>query len=154
MKPTIVIDSREQILLNFTRFESERGTLQTGDYSIRGMELRFSVERKSIADAVASLTTGRERFERELHRLRGFDFARLLIVGTESDIEQHRYRSKASPRSILHSLQCFEIRYRVPVVWAGDAINAARLVERWAHWYCREIQKQAEALNDALTPTG
>jgi ERCC4-type nuclease len=146
MNPIIVIDSREQTPLNFTRFQYERGSLQSGDYSIKGLEQMMTIERKSACDLIQSVTHERARFERELHRLRGFDFARLLIVGTEAEINQHRYRSKASPKSILHSLHAFEIRYRVPVVWAGTPANAARLVERWAYWYSREIQRQAEAL--------
>ena len=32
----------------------------------------------------------RVRFERELHRLRGYRFKRLLIVGSEKDIREHR----------------------------------------------------------------
>ncbi len=117
--PTIIIDTREQTPLTFTRFPSERGTLQSGDYSIRGLENLFSIERKVPGDLVQSVTRERDRFERELHRLRGFDFARFLIVGTEQDILDHNYRSKAAPKAVLNSLRAFEVRYRVPVVWAG-----------------------------------
>lgn len=102
------------------------------------MEHLFSVERKSIQDLVGSVISGRDHFERELHRLRGFDFARLLIIGTEQDICDHRYRSRAAPTAVLHSLNAFEVRYRVPVVWAGDEATAARLIERWSYWFCRE----------------
>ena len=143
----LIIDTREQNLLTFTRFESERGTLQSGDYSIKGLEHRFTIERKSIADLVGSLTTGRDRFERELHRLRGFDFARLLIVGTEADIVNHRYRSKASPKAILHSLYAFEARYGIPAAWGGSEERSAALVERWAFWYAREASRAAEAVS-------
>ena len=142
----IIIDTREQKELTFPHFESVRGTLQSGDYSIEGLEHRFSCERKSISDLVGSLTSGRERFERELHRLRGFDFARLLIVGTEADIVNHRYRSKASPKSILHSLYAFEARYGVPFVFGGSESRSAALVERWAYWYAREVSRAAERL--------
>jgi len=143
----IIIDNREKKELPFARFESMRGTLQSGDYSIEGLEHRFAVERKSISDLVGSLTSGRERFERELHRLRGFDFARLLIIGTEADITNHRYRSKASPKSILHSLYAFEARYGIPAVWGGSESRSAALVERWAFWYAREVSRAAEAVS-------
>lgn len=79
-------------------------------------------------------------------RLRGFDFARLLITGTEAEVRQHRYRSSASPKSVLHSLYAFEVRYGVPVVWAGTPAQAVTLVERWAFWYAREIRKAADGI--------
>ena len=62
------------------------------------------------------LVDTRERFCRELHRLRDFDFARLLIIANRQDVEQGNYRSHATPQSILASLAALEVRYRVPVV--------------------------------------
>lgn len=133
----VVIDTREQSPLDF--LHSAPGTLTSGDYSLLGAEHLFAVERKSIADLVGSLTSGRERFERELHRLRGFHFKRLLIEGTDEDIIEHRYLSKALPKSILHSLSAFEIRYDIPVVFGGSRERCARLVEKWAYWFAREV---------------
>ena len=56
------------------------GALQSGDCPIRGLEDRFAIKRKSPADLVGSLTPEWDRFGREFHLLRGFDFARLLVV--------------------------------------------------------------------------
>jgi DNA excision repair protein ERCC-4 len=143
----IIIDNREQAPLIFTRLPSIRGTLQSGDYSIAGgCEHAFAVERKSLDDLAMSVTTERERFERELHRLRGFNFKRLLIVGTREDIEAHAYRSKATPKAILSSLSAFEVRYDIPVVFAGNSVSAALMVESWAYWFARETLKRAESL--------
>ncbi len=143
----IIIDTREQTPLIFTRYESERGTLQSGDYSISGLTHKFAVERKSIDDLVQSVTRERERFERELHRLRGYDFKRLLIIGTEDEIINRHYHSKVNPKSILHSVNAFEVRYDIPIIWAKNATNGARYIEKWAYWYAREIQKQSEFIN-------
>src|SRR5262245_1280621 len=100
IRPTIVTDTREQTPLRFTQFPTVRGTLDTGDYSIAGAESLFAVERKSIEDLVACcMGDNRDRFERELHRLRGYPFARLLIVGVPAEIETQRYRSNISPKS-------------------------------------------------------
>ncbi len=140
----IVIDTREQTPFQFTNLESQRGTLQSGDYSISGLEHLFAVERKSIADLVGSMTAGRDRFERELHRLRGFDFKRLLIAGTEQDVISGNYRSNAKPKSVLHTLYAFEARYAIPVVFGGDEASCAKLVERWAYWYAREVLSVAD----------
>ena len=148
-KPTILIDTREQTPLLFKNLPFITGTLTSGDYSILGAQELFAVERKSIADLVMSCTTERERFERELHRLRGYRFARLLIVGAESEIATHRYRSNANPKAILHSLAAFEIRYNVPVIFEPLEDRAAVLIERWAFWFAREIQRTAGQLEGA-----
>jgi hypothetical protein len=51
---------------------------------IRGLEELFGVEPKSINDVVGCCVGDkRARLEREMHRLRGYRFKRLLIVGTE-----------------------------------------------------------------------
>jgi ERCC4-type nuclease len=139
----IVIDTREQTPFQFENLISIRGSLQSGDYSIQGLEHLFAIERKSISDLIGSVTGGRERFERELHRLRGFHFKRLLIVGDRSDVESGNYRSKANPNSILNTLAAFEVRYDIPVVWGCDEKQSALLIEKWAYWFAREIDKNA-----------
>lgn len=144
--PTLIVDTREQEPLVFQKLPSERGTLQTGDYSIKGCIDLFAVERKSIQDLVGSVTTERDRFERELHRLRGFRFKRLLIAGAEAEIKTHRYRGNANPKAILHSVRAFEVRYDVPVVWQPFPEKAAEQVESWAWWFSREVLKAAESL--------
>jgi ERCC4-type nuclease len=141
---TIVIDTREQTPLSFADLpgvSSVSGALQSGDYSIQGLEEHFAVERKSIEDLVGSCTGDRDRFKRELHRLRGFAFARLLVVGTQDQIELQRYRSKASPKAILASLTAFEVEYNVPVVFVPTAAQASRWLARAAWYFKRSRQK-------------
>ena len=132
--PTVIVDTREQRPLEFQHLPSERGTLQSGDYSIAGLEHDFAVERKSVPDLCGSLTRGRERFERELHRLRGFGFARLLIVGSPHEVQVQAQ----NPKAIFSSLTALETRWRVPVVWEPSPELAARLLERWAWFFWRE----------------
>ena len=64
-RPVIVIDTREQIPLEFTRLKSVRGTIGTGDYSILGLLDSFSIEKKTIDDLIGCVTGDRPRFERE-----------------------------------------------------------------------------------------
>ncbi len=130
-EPVIVTDTREQTPLCFTHLRSERGTLDTGDYSVRGLEEVFAVERKSMADLVGSLTRERARFMREMHRLRGFSFARLLVIGTEMDLARLVAQGRANLAQVEHSLLSLEYRYNVPVVRAETATHAALLVETW-----------------------
>ena len=151
--PTVVIDSREQSPLTFTRLPSVRGTMLTGDYSFRGGEELFSVERKSIADLVACCAgDNRKRFFRELHRLRGFKFKRLVIVGAREHIEAGHYRLKISPKSVLATLAVIEVRFDTPVVFAPTPEAAAELVESWAWWVAREIVVNANDLLRGCSP--
>ena len=142
----IIIDSREQTPLPFSRYATMPGTLYTGDYSIVGMESIFSIERKSVDDLTSCVTgTNRERFERELHRLRGYWFKRLLVIGTQSDITEHKYTSRVAPNAVLATLHAFEIRYDCPVVFAETSAQGAAQVERWAFWFHRKQVKMVGA---------
>ena len=74
----IAIDTREQLPYVFD-CETELKTLKTGDYSLVGGEHLISIERKSADDLVGSLTAGRERFEKELHRGMALQYFALLL---------------------------------------------------------------------------
>lgn len=147
LHPTIAIDTREQTPLAFTRLPAQRATLQSGDYSFLGGEEQFAVERKSVADLVGCCVGGnRDRFFRELHRLRGFRFVRLLVIGTRGEIETGQYRSAIKPSSVLGTLAAIEARYNVPVVFAPTPAQAAWQVEEWIWWFAREIVLNANNL--------
>ncbi|HET9374285.1 MAG TPA: ERCC4 domain-containing protein [Chthoniobacterales bacterium] len=149
-EPIIVIDTREQDPLPFSRLATRRGTLITGDYSVAGLEGLFSVERKTVEDLTGCCIGGRERFERELHRLRGFRFRRLLIIGTEEMIWRCKYHSGITPKAVMATLCAFEIRYDLPVVFADTPEKAGTLVERWGFWFARET---VETLNELSRST-
>ncbi|MEM7384483.1 MAG: ERCC4 domain-containing protein [Verrucomicrobiota bacterium] len=147
-EPVIVIDSREQTPLVFQNLQTVTSGLYSGDYSIQGFEegaQAFLIERKSLNDLVGSLTAGRERFAHECARLAGAEFRRLLIIGARSQIEEKRYRSRATPQSILGSLDAWEVRYGLPVVWQPSPEAAALQVERWAFRYWTEKRKPFSA---------
>lgn len=141
----IVIDTREKTPLFFHNLPSEKGTLLTGDYSIKGMENRFVVERKTIPDLVQSLTWNRDRFERECHRLRGFDFARLLIVGDTLELGRYLMSRKVSKSEIMGRLDAFEVRYNLPIVWESEPTLAANMVEKWAWAFYQEARRPFNA---------
>jgi DNA excision repair protein ERCC-4 len=145
-KPVLWVDSREQQPLVFTRLQSEVRGLTTGDYSVRGCERDFAVERKSIQDLVACCGTERTRFEAELQRLRAYRFKRLLIVGHESEIATGRYRSGIAPRAVFASLNAWQVRFDVPYVFSPDPETAAELVETWVAWFFREELKRLQVL--------
>lgn len=141
--PVLVVDTREQTPLVFSHCEAVRGTLQSGDYSAKGIEESFCVERKTVADLAGSLTRERARFMREMHRLRGFANAYLLIVGRDIELASLVAQGRANVAQINHSLMAIEARYGVHVVWVDTPDEAALLVESWAFCAYREAMKPA-----------
>ena len=146
VRPVIVIDNREQRPLHFRRLSSVLGTLYSGDYSFQGGEPLMGIERKTLDDlAGCCVDSGRDRLEHELHRLRGFRFARLLIVGSVQEILRHEYRSRIEPKSVLHSLSAWEARF-IPVVFEPTPEAAAERIESWAYWVAREVVETSNTL--------
>ena len=91
---TIIIDTREQKPWHFPpEFAATvRGTLQVGDYAIKG-DNKFAIERKSIDDFTSTITTHWARFNRELERMRWAQFVALCII-VETDVKHiidHEY---------------------------------------------------------------
>lgn len=147
LRPVVIVDTREQTPLTFNRLDCERATLRTGDYSFKGGEQQLCIERKSVSDFVSCcMGNNRERFFRELHRMRGFAFRRLLIVGQRREIETGQYRSAIRPKSVLATLATIEARFDVPVVFAPHPAEAAWQVEEWVWWFAREIILSANHL--------
>ena len=69
IQPIVLIDRREQHAWRFENLPSELGTLDTGDYSVRGLEHLVAVERKTLDDLLGCCGRERDRFKRELARL-------------------------------------------------------------------------------------
>ena len=108
---TIIEDSREQAPLDFAPFAPfgvtvERVRLRTGDYTIKGFERQVVIERKSLKDAVSTLTHGRERFTREIYDRAAFASLRILVV--EASLAQlsrpYDFAPRTNPESIINSL--------------------------------------------------
>jgi ERCC4-type nuclease len=78
----IIIDTREQSPWSFPPecAVTVRGTLSAGDYAIYGDD-SFAIERKSLDDFLGTISSGWERFQRELKRMESASFpARIIIV--------------------------------------------------------------------------
>ena len=144
---TIVIDTREQRPYEFEG-SSQVGTVPVGDYSILGLENHIGIERKELNDLVSCLTTGRERFEKELQRGRAFDYFALIVEGSLSDLANERYKSEMIPKSAIHSLLAFSVRYRLPVFFCENRKYGARVTESLLCKYAREIEKRFKMLEE------
>jgi len=145
---TIIVDSREQLPYKF-QTPSIKAALDTGDYSLLGAEHLISIERKTRDDLISCLCTGRQRFERELHRGQALDYFAIVIEATLSDIANGDYRSRMTPKSAIQSLMTFSVRYRLPVFFAENRSYGERIVESLLLKYSREMEKRVEAIREA-----
>lgn len=134
---TIAIDTREQAPYKFDG--SERATLKTGDYSIVGLEGLVAVERKSKSDMFGTAGGGRDRFVRELARMRLIPFSAIVVESTlRSMLTRPQHVMKMSPKAVINSLLSWQVRFGVAVVFSGDrALGRAtvlRLLDKaWRH---------------------
>ena len=145
---TALIDTREQRPLDLSPLAMEPATLDTGDYSLAGLESLVRVERKSLPDLVVCVGPERERFERELVRLRGFPHRLLVVEATWTDIEEHGYRSKTTPASVIGSLLAW-MSDGVPVLMAGDHERAGKFVSRFLFTVARRRWRELRGLVQA-----
>lgn len=139
---TIAIDTREQapysIEFGEMGFNVASVSLDTGDYSVLvpGMLDIVALERKSLSDFVSCCTSERERFSKELQRLRAFRHAVVLIEATHEEIFSGLYRSKANPRALVASIARWQSE-GVFIYPAGNRDSAAYFAGRYL-FFCAE----------------
>lgn len=121
----IVIDTREQNPYAFARIpadayqgegllaiRTEVRTLRSGDYSLAGYEHRVAVERKSKQDLFGTVGQGRDRFERELVRLNGMQFAAVVVEAEWSEVMgDPPPHTQLQPKTIFRSVLAWQQRY-------------------------------------------
>jgi DNA excision repair protein ERCC-4 len=156
IRPTIIVDTREQEALTFTNLPAERGTLDAGDYSIRGLTHLIALERKSLPDLVACVSRERERFERELQRLAAYRFRAIVVEADARDLERGDWRSQVAPAAVVASVLAWSARYCIPVWFVGSHDAAGRWTERLLYQCARTIGHEVEAvrrfIDDSMMP--
>ena len=145
----LLIDTREQAPYEFEA-PSEVGTVPVGDYSICGLENHVAVERKELNDLISCLGSGRERFEKELHKGRALDYFALVIEASLSDLINGRYCSDMNPKSVIQSLLAFSVRYRLPIFFCENRKYGQRITESLLLKYGREIEKRFNLIQEKV----
>lgn len=100
---TVIVDTREQLPYDLSPLKMVRAKLDTGDYSVQGLEHRVTIERKSFEDYVGVVGKGRERFEREIERMKAYDVAMIIVEAHWGDLECGFHRSRVSANSLMGS---------------------------------------------------
>ena len=115
--------------------------LETGDYSIEGMEDRICIERKASPSEIAiNVGIDSKRFEKELERMKKFEFkylvfefslSSLLSFPQNSDIPKSKLSQiKLNGRAILKILSEYQKKYGIEIIYAKDRDGAiARVLE-------------------------
>lgn len=116
--------------------------LDTGDYSIDGLEHLIMIERKSIPDLWHSLVQDRERFMREMDRAKLIPARYIVVEGDLKDLLSGIFYSKVSPEFILASIVSLQIKYGVHVIFTSKRTDISqryvRELLKKLYEYCKE----------------
>lgn len=158
---TAIVDTREQTPFDLDPMKSKPGTLAVVDYSIAGLESVVSVERKSLPDFVACCGRERERFQRELDRLRGWPVSAVVLEFGWTAIELGNWRSKLKPGQVQSSLASWiaqghciilgDCRETAQRITRGILYYAARYRHREADAFINEQKENRPAATDRLS---
>ena len=142
LKPTkipsdmiLVIDTREQQLLfqHTLGLEFIIDTVHKGDYTIKGFENLFAIERKKQNDLWTYCTSEmksktRRKMEEFDEIVRAGGFVGLVIEASEDDLlTGYTWARNYDPEKVRGALAAFEARYGVSIYYNRD--RAA--IERW-----------------------
>lgn len=147
----VLVDKREQRPWNMDPLPTQSATLQTGDYTLAALASEIAIERKSLDDLLGCIGTGRDRFERELDRLRAYPLRCVIVEANWGDIETGSYRSKVNPNAAMGSI-CGWMSRGIPFIFAGRSDRAAKLAGRMMFLYAKKRYAELSLLNNATLP--
>lgn len=126
----VVVDTRERYAYSFSdrQVTTRRGALVAGDYGVElDGTLVATVERKSLADLVGSLTSGRLRFQ----------LAELAAIGHAAVVVEERYSAvfkldHVRPALVADGLAECQVRWpTVPIIFC----ETRKLAQEWTYRY-------------------
>ena len=133
----VLCDTREQRPPPFPAgVELVRATLAEADYTTPTLVDTARIERKSPADLVASLTHGRERFEREADRLKKYPFRCVVVEGSAADVSR---LGRIHPNALIGSLASLHSRWGLPTIF----LSSPEAVGRYIAGVLRRLEEAA-----------
>ena len=130
---TIIVDTREQLPWEFDGHATSSRKLDTGDYSIEGLENIFCIERKRSVSEIAN-NISEKRFVDVLDRMSQFSHKFMLLEFTFNNVLDYPVGStvpkrvwsslKINSKYILKYLTTISIKYGVHTIYCGNKDNA------------------------------
>lgn len=154
---TIIVDTREQQPWEFSHYTTATKKLDTGDYSIEGLENIIAIERKKNVSEVANNIV-EPRFKDVLDRLKNvkypfilleFNLKDVLIYPIGSTVPKHMWdKLKISSTFILKHITDWELEHNIKVFFCGSPTNAERLATYlFNKIYFKEIKSKKDSSN-------
>ena len=146
-KPVVLVDTREQTPLDFSRFPNwiashKRKKLSVGDYSVEGMEDMLIIERKSLSDLITTLMQQRPRFFKQCEKMTQYRWRALFVEATYEDIKSYYGDyTQAHPNAVSGTLDALEAKFGIPVVYTSQHTElteekaASWLSKHFTYWY-------------------
>ena len=144
---TVIIDTREKCPWELTSScirETKYEKLDTGDYSVEGLEDILCIERKMTVSEMAQ-NINEARFKKELIRMRKYRWRYLLLEADLQEVIDYPHGSDLPPKVLkrikvsgAYLLKCInrmEASYGVHFIFCGNSHNAA--------WVAINLMKEA-----------
>ena len=129
----VIIDTREQHPWQFETIEKTIAKLDTGDYSLKGFENLFCIERKGSVSEFANNIT-EKRYVDVVERLSNVKYSFLLLEFDLYDLLRYpegsnvpkriRDKIRITPKFLLKKINELQIMHNIKVIFCGDPISA------------------------------
>jgi ERCC4-type nuclease len=144
---TIIVDTREQKPWSFANQAKANHKLDTGDYSIEGLENLLAIERKrNVAEFANNVTE--KRFVDVVDRLSKIPYSFILFEFDMEDVMKYPIGSdipkrlwdkiRISPAFLLKHIVDLQIEHNIKIIFCGNSNNA----EKVALSIMRKIHKE------------
>lgn len=146
---TIIVDTREQKPWIFEHHAKANHKLDTGDYSIEGLENLIVIERKrNVAEFANNITEKRfvdvvERLSKIRYSFILFEFNidQVMTYPIGSDIPKRLWdKIRISPTFLLKHIVDLQINHNIKIIFCGNSENA----EKVALSIMRRIYKESK----------
>ena len=136
----IIQDTREQKSPLLTRLPAGlcilSGVLPVGDYSIKGFEDKFAIERKQLSDFCSYVGKETRKTLIKMQKMRELEWAGLAIEVDECDLIKPQEFSQVHPESNRQALVSFDVRYGVHIYYNSNREAIARwMIDRMIKYY-------------------
>lgn len=133
----IIRDTREKQPLSFKN-QTIVKKLETGDYSLEGLEDKITVERKgSITEVYNNFTE--KRFWNEMERIRSYPYRYIIFEFSVEEMENVPYslrlpkaiwsRLKISPKYLFSCVRKLQYDYGVIVLFVNNRAKSSQIIE-------------------------